>query len=466
MNDYAYRLYSKRIKDNGRVLEDMAKQAVAQAKSPDELTDRVAGLVKKANLHGEQVKRVCEMANVEMFRRMYETEEDKTFAFPLVTHEKVAAINAPRPVKKTTISKAAAVQEMATYIPGSESLEDSDLVKTAACGKTHPKKVYSEKDIIKYKSLAKRRKKKGTEKMASLSDETVASTLVMYDNGLRDLLDEVNNALERWELEKSAALADVARIGSVYLREDTPLIHLVSAMGPCELTKNATIAVLDRAEADHIRWQSGDSEPSGELSDPYGMLEAFDKYAEANIHCDDLVTLAGAIIDARLEIADNLVDIEKTAAAPKTSYGIRFFQGLGDLLFGSADPKLAAKGAKGFFEVRKAPRKKIFTKLEKQFSDVSKEDYERARQLYGPKYVAKGTVGDTGSAYGQQEVFKRVTPTYGGLVGSVQRHPLAWIAGGALAPTMYGELKSKMAENRAKATAGLGSYQPNTYGSY
>ena len=77
MDDYAFRIYSKRIQENGRELEGMAKEAVRRARSEGSLPEAVASVVKEANIHGEKVNRVCEMANVEMFRQMYSTEDDK-----------------------------------------------------------------------------------------------------------------------------------------------------------------------------------------------------------------------------------------------------------------------------------------------------------------------------------------------------------------------------------------------------
>jgi len=462
VNDYAFKLYSKRIQDNGRVLEEMAKQAVAQSKSPDELTEKVASVVKEANLHGEHVKRVCEMANVEMFRRMYETEDDKTFGFPLVTHEKVAAINAPRP-QKGVISKAAAIQEMATYIPGSEGME-----KVAGCALPHseagmaPKKKLSGKEAIKYKSLTKREKRADeTEKMSAVSDETTVHTLKWYDNGLRDTLQLVNNAMERAEFEKAAALSDVGRIGSAYLRDGATLYDVVSLLGEREITKEATVAVLDNANklGGGISWEQGVSTDG--IADPYGLEEAMDKFAYACMDIEDLTSLAIAVIDTRLEIASGLVGMEKTGAGKGGVVG-KGVSILKDLLFGSV--KRAPKSTSWLKRVRESratPHIGLFKNKQKMLKEVDKAEYKRIKNVYGKGATAKSIDTETGV-----KTYKVVPPRFGGLVGNIEKYKLPWLAGGVVAPTAYKELKGKLAENKARATAGLTNYQPTSYGSY
>jgi hypothetical protein len=350
---------------------------------------------------------------------------------------------------------------MANYIPGSETM-DEGMEKAAMCA-SHGK--VSKKEAIKYKSLAKRKKKEST-KTAGISHSSAFNTLTWMDNGLRDALQEVNDAMERLSLEKGAALADVGRIGAAYLRDGATLYDVVSLLGEREITKTATVSVLDHAEklGGGIEWEAG--EGTDGIEDPYGLADTMDQFVESCWYEENLSKVASAIIDARLELADELSSIEKTAkGAWAAKHGGRAWKGLVDMLFGSAKGSRVQPGAKGweaFKQARQKPHVPLFRTKKEARKTVSKEEYDRVKKVYGKKYTEKMT-----SKTDPTDIeYKAVAPRFGGVLGSMRKYPLPWIAGGLMAPTAYRGLKGKLAENKARATAGLGTYQPPRYGTY
>jgi hypothetical protein len=105
-------------------LKMMGKKAAAMFltdKTP--MNTSIANLVKEASLNEEQVKRVVEFANNEVFSELFRQDYDKNIAFPVADPGKVLDLIG-KPVEKTASYIEVRTQE---YIPGSEGVNVLDL---------------------------------------------------------------------------------------------------------------------------------------------------------------------------------------------------------------------------------------------------------------------------------------------------------------------------------------------------
>jgi len=208
------------------------------------LSEAVSGILEGEELNREQVKRVCEIANTETFRSLFEKSADKNISFPLADYREVhgeESVEARRPQTPNLEG---------SYTPGSDSVGDvieelfsAGREKTSNVGKVKayltqgmslPDAVkaaypdYSDDDV---QAFIKQQGPSLT-KTSAYGYEVPESEVIRTWERLRGIKDYATSKLSSLQIMEKQAEMDLEEKAVQEIRQGAKFHELVSALAP------------------------------------------------------------------------------------------------------------------------------------------------------------------------------------------------------------------------------------------